>query len=143
MQELAKTKPPTTPDAPPQTPPSPVSRQSCNTDQDAASTSSSCSVKGSATNGTKRFTLPDTWRPSIMYAINGEGDTERRKRLTPEMRKEIVRDTVSTMFAHTSRPNKEFCTDVAKQLVRKYPFMKDVGTNVTGYVSIIIYKICK
>ena len=70
-----------------------------------------------------------------MYAIKGEGDTERRKRLTPELRNEIVRDIVSTMYAHTCRPNKAFCTDVAKQLVRKYPFMKDTGINVSEHVS--------
>jgi hypothetical protein len=70
-----------------------------------------------------------------MYAIKAEGDTERRKRLSPEMRNEIVRDIVSTMYAHTSHPNKDFCTSVAKQLVHKYPFMKDTGTNVSAHVS--------
>ena len=40
------------------------------------------------------------------------------------------------MYAHMSQPNKDFCTmQVAKQLVGKYSFMRDAGTNVTGYVS--------
>ena len=66
-------------DIPPQTPPSSVSsRQSHFADQDAASTSS-CSVEPGHLAEQKKFTLPDTWRPSIMYAIKAEGDTERRK----------------------------------------------------------------
>lgn len=70
-----------------------------------------------------------------MSAINGEGDAEQRKRLTPDIRNAIVRDLVSTMYAHMSQPNKDFCTQVAKQLVGKYSFMRDAGTNVIGYVS--------
>lgn len=70
-----------------------------------------------------------------MHAIKASNDSEKRKRLTPDVRNEIVRDIVSTMYAYMSQPNKEFCTQVAKQLVTKYSFMKDVGTNVSGYVS--------
>ena len=74
-----------------------------------------------------------------MYIINGKGEAEQRKRLAqaPQRRMEIVRDLVSTMYAYTSRPDKDFCTKVAKQLVHKYPFMRDVGVNVSGYVSLI------
>ena len=119
-------------------PPSTSSRQS-HDDQDTGSISSICSTSSGvtqpSTSASKKFSLPDTWRPGIMYAINGEGDAEQRKRLSPTLRKEIVRDLVSTMYAHMSQPNKEFCTQVAKQLVHRYPFMRDVGTNVTGYVS--------
>ena len=73
-----------------------------------------------------------------MYAINGKSDIEKRKRLGPDVRKEMVRDLVSTMYAYTSHPDKDFCTKVAEQLVHKYPFMRDVGVNVSGYVSLII-----
>lgn len=41
------------------------------------------------------------------------------------------------------RPNKAFCTDVAKQLVRKYPFMKDTGINVSEHVSNINWEFLK
>ena len=71
-----------------------------------------------------------------MYAIEAADENEQRKRLTPDVRNAIVRDLVSTMYAHMSQPNKDFCTRVAIQLVQKYPFTKDVGSNVTGYVSI-------
>ena len=40
-----------------------------------------------------------------MFAINADEDQDRRKRLTPDIRNAIVRDIVSTMFAHMSRPN--------------------------------------
>lgn len=74
-------------------------------------------------------------------AIEASDDSERRKRLTPDIRNAIVRDVVSTMHAFKSLPNKDFCTQVAKQLVNKYTFMKDVGTNVTGYVSSMHYSV--
>ena len=48
---------------------------------------------------------------------------------------EIVRDLVSQMYAHKETPTKAFCTDVAEQFVSKYPFTKDAGAIVTGYVS--------
>ena len=38
-------------------------------------------------------------------------------------------------YAH--KPNKEFCTSVAKKMVKKYPFMKDVGSGVSGFVSFL------
>lgn len=71
-----------------------------------------------------------------MYAISGKEESEQRKRLTPDVRNAIVRDLVTTMFAYMNKPNKEFCTKVAKKLVLKYSFMKDVGIGVSGYVSI-------
>jgi len=40
------------------------------------------------------------------------------------------------MFCYDPKPQKDFCTDVAKMLVKKYPFMRDVGERVSGYVSI-------
>ena len=70
-----------------------------------------------------------------MYAINGKEESEQRKRLTPDVRNAIVHDLVTTMFAYVNKPNKEFCTKVAKKLVLKYSFMKDVGIGVSGYVS--------
>ena len=63
-------------------------------------------------------------------------------RLTLDVRNEIVRDVVSTMYAYMSQPNKEFCTQDAKQLVEKYSSMRDVGTNVTGYVSFYVQSYC-
>ena len=67
-----------------------------------------------------------------MHAMNGEGDAEQQKRLTSDIWNAIVRNLVSTMYAHVSQPNKNFCTQVAKQLVEKYSCMRDAGTNVIG-----------
>jgi len=39
------------------------------------------------------------------------------------------------MYAYMPNPNKAFCTTVAKLLVETYDFLKDIGSNVTGYVS--------
>lgn len=39
------------------------------------------------------------------------------------------------MFCHNPNPRKELCTKVAKMLVKKYKFMRDVGDRVSGYVS--------
>ena len=59
--------------------------------------------------------------------------------LTPDIRNEIVRDLVPTMYAHTpsGKPSKDFCTKVAKMLVSNYPFLKDVGATASGYVRFI------
>ena len=73
-----------------------------------------------------------------MACINAKDEEEKRRRLTPEVRNYIVRDLVTTMFSYTLKPSKEFCTIVAKSLVQKHKFMKDVGANVSGYVSVCI-----
>lgn len=39
------------------------------------------------------------------------------------------------MFCYDPKPKKEFCTLVAKKLVKKYQFMKDTGEKVSGYGS--------
>ena len=69
-----------------------------------------------------------------MECLNGKSDVKKRKKLTPSVRNEIVRDLVTTMYAYMPNPNKAFCTMVAKLLVESYSFLKDVGANVTGYV---------
>ena len=40
------------------------------------------------------------------------------------------------MFCNDPNPNKQLCTKVAKLLVKKYKFMRDVGEQVSGYVSL-------
>lgn len=89
----------------------------------------------------KKFKIPDTWRPVIMSCINAKDNEEKRRRLTPEVRNYIVRDLVTTMFSYNLKPSKDFCTHVAKSLVQKYKFMKDVGANVSGYVSVNEYTV--
>ena len=70
-----------------------------------------------------------------MYCMNAPSSEDQRKRLTPDIRNEIVRDVVTQMFAFKAKPDKSFCTHVAKFLVKVYEFMKDEGKNVSGYVS--------
>lgn len=41
------------------------------------------------------------------------------------------------IIADWQKPNKEAVTEVAKKLVRKYPFMKDERKGVSGYVTLI------
>ena len=83
----------------------------------------------------KTFVIPDTWRPLVMVAINAPTEAEKRRQLTPNVRNAIVRDLMTTMYAFMPKPNKNFCTEVAQKLVEKYTFMRDAGTNVSGYVS--------
>ena len=71
-----------------------------------------------------------------MHAVNAHDESEQRRRLTPDVRNAIVRDLVTTMYAVKPKPDKEFCSKIAKRLTEKYPFMRDAGTNVSGYVSI-------
>ena len=70
-----------------------------------------------------------------MSVIRLSDDQDKHLSLTPSIRNEITRDLVTQMFAIHHSPNKDFCTKVARKLVQKYPFMRDVGRKVSGYVS--------
>lgn len=70
-----------------------------------------------------------------MGCIQQPTDEERKRHLTPKIRNEIVQDLVVSMFSFQQKPKKCFIEQVARQLVKKYPFLKDVGQNVSGYVS--------
>ena len=85
----------------------------------------------------KEFTIPDLWRPTIMSCIKAPTVDEQKKMLTTTVRNEISRDLVTQMYSQKQRPDRAFCTLVAKSLVKKYPFMIDTGKNVSGYVSYI------
>ena len=61
--------------------------------------------------------------------------------LGPLVRNEIVRVLATQMFCYNPKPQKEFCTVVAKNLIARYPFMKDTGEKVSGYVS-VVYVMC-
>ena len=99
-------------------------------------------ISSSSSNDPDMFTLTQSWRPSVMNAISGKDEHEQRKQLTPDVRNAIVRDLITTMYAYMSKFNKSFCTKVAKALVKKYSFMKDVGTGVSGYVSFALFIAC-
>ena len=70
-----------------------------------------------------------------MGCIRAGSTEDQKKMLTPSIRNEIVRDLVSQMYAVKLKPDRAFCTLVAKSLVKKYQFLKDTGENVSGYVS--------
>ena len=74
-----------------------------------------------------------------MHCISRETEEERRLELDTSIRNEIVRDLVTQMFAMDPKPSSSFATDVARKLVRKYPFMKDVGPKVSGFVSCCLH----
>ena len=95
------------------------------------------SVASSASALTRKFAIPDTWRPSIMYCLQQPSLDEQQRALTPQIRNEIVRDMAVSMFSFQQKPNKAFISQAARSLVKKYPFLKDVGQNVSGYVSYI------
>ena len=86
-----------------------------------------------------KFVIPDSWPPAIMQCIKLPSDEDRKLALVPSVRNEIVRVLANNMFCHDPNPNKEFCTRVAKLLVKKFKFMKDVGEHVSGYVSFVVF----
>lgn len=100
------------------------------------------SVTSSASNSAtpiRTFKIPDIWRPSVMECIFAESEAESRKLLIPTIRNEMVRDLVTQMYAVWQNPSRQNCTEVAKKLVKKYPFMKDEGASVSGYVGYYNY----
>ena len=110
---------------------SPINPCSPEDSDDTASIVSSASAMAR-----KEFKIPDVWRPTIMTCIRADGTDEQKKMLTASIRNELVRDLVTQMYTVRLKPDRSFCTLVAKSLVKKYPFMKDAGDNVSGYVSI-------
>ena len=72
-----------------------------------------------------------------MDCISATSLEEQKRRLTPTIRGEISRDLVTQMHAFKSKPDRAFCTLAAKSLVKRYPFMKDTGKGVSGYVSYV------
>ena len=66
----------------------------------------------------KKFAIPQKWKPSISAAIS-------KKRLTPDVRNEIVRDLVTHVYGCVGRPSASFVTKIADMLVDRYPFMAD------------------
>lgn len=70
-----------------------------------------------------------------MACITAKSVEDQKKLLTVSIRNEIVRDLVTQMYAFKPKPDRAYCSTVAKELVKKYPFMKDSGMSVTGYVS--------
>ena len=85
------------------------------------------------------FKIPSLWRPNIMSVMEEEDEVLKKQQLTGDVKSEVVRDLVTQMFSFSKRPTKEFCTGVAKMFVEKYPFAKDLGKNVSGYVCDILF----
>ena len=101
-------------------------------------TDDTLSVASSVSSPTeKEFVIPDIWRPSIMACIQASSIEEKKKNLTVSVRGEICCDLVTQMYAFKQKPDRSFCTYVAKCLVKKHPFMMDTGRNVSGYVSLL------
>lgn len=68
---------------------------------------SSVTESGSSTTAyIQGFTIPNKWRPSIMTAIE-------EKKLSPDIRNEIVRDLVTHMYGFMEKPTSSFCKFVA------------------------------
>ena len=93
------------------------------------------SIGSSVSSSKGKFTIPSTWRPTIMDCIHKVTIEDQRRALTPSLRNEIVRDLVTSMFSYKNNPDKAFCTQAAKMLVSKYKFLEDLGDKVSGYVS--------
>ena len=104
----------------------------------------SVSMASSASALNRKFKIPDTWRPAIMDCIKQASDGDQLSCLTPSIRNQIVRILVDQMhmFAFDPKPKKQFATDVAQQLIKKYPFLKESGQCVSGYVSLSMCIVC-
>ena len=100
------------------------------------------SIVSSASEVKSKFAIPDSWPPSIMSCIGQSTEEEQKRALGPLVRNEVVRVLATQMFCYDPKPKKEFCTLVAKKLVKKYQFMKDTGEKVSGYVSVYMFVPC-
>ena len=97
--------------------------------------SDTASISSASQLSQRKFAIPESWPPAIMQCISQHTEEEQRKHLSSSLRNEIVRVLSVQMFCYTTKPGKAFCTQVSQMLVKKYPFMKDSGERVSGYVS--------
>ena len=70
-----------------------------------------------------------------MQRLRKVTDEERLLQIDTSRQNKIVRDLVTQMFAIDPKPNSTFGSVVANKLVRKYPFMKDIGSKVSGFYT--------
>ena len=82
-----------------------------------------------------RLRYMETLNHGVYSATNRWGKED----ATPKIRNEIVRDLVVSMFSFQQKPIKAFVEQAAQLLVKKYPFLKDVGQNVSGYVNYLSF----
>ena len=95
------------------------------------------SVGSSASFTKPNFRIPDYWAPAIMECIKQPTIEEQKRALNTYVRNNIAQALGTHMFSCNPHPTKKFCTEVTKMLVKKYPFMKDMGNKESGYVSIL------
>ena len=113
---------------------SPPSRSLSRVDSDDAISLASSSMS-LASSSKSSFHIPDYWPPVIMECIEHPTFEEQKRALNTSIRNEIIRALGTHIFSHNPKPTKAFCTEVARKLVKKYPFMKDTGEKESGYVS--------
>ena len=70
-----------------------------------------------------------------MQRFRKETDEELLLQIDTSRLNTIVRDLVTQMFAIDPKPNSTFASVVENKLVRKYPFMKDIGSKDSGFCT--------
>ena len=107
----------------------PIGEQNCSSSVASPSQISNPSTPGSSVSKSSRcglFEIPEHWRPEVEECIHNES-------LEESARCEIVRTLVSLLFSRFTKPTREQCGSLARQLILKHTFMKDDMGN--GYVS--------
>lgn len=79
----------------------------------------SASAEPESTDPLKTFIVPDTWRPAVMYIINLDDESEKRRQVTPQIRNAIVGDLVPTMYAHVGKPDKSVLYSCGQEIGEK------------------------
>ena len=70
-----------------------------------------------------------------MECIDQPSIEEQQRALNTSIRNEIIRTLGTHMFSYNPKLTKAFCVEVARMLVKKYPFMRDTGKKESGSVS--------
>lgn len=80
-----------------------------------------------------KFSILSAWRAQIMDSIATQ-------QMSPSVRNAVVRDLVVHMYSYGKRPLRKFCAFAARQLVLKYPCMRDAcGTGYVSYFYLYVY----
>ena len=99
-------------------------------------------LSSSTSSSKPHFRISDYWPPAIMECIDQPSLEEQKRAVNPSIRNEITRALGMHMFSYNPKPKKEFCTEVARMLVKNSPFMRDTGKKESGYVSYSSFCMC-
>ena len=83
----------------------------------------------STASASKEVEIPDNWEPDIQKYLHNQS-------INCKIRHRMIRVLVERMFSKYPKPSRANCEELARNLVAKYPFLKDdYGNRYVSYTQ--------